>query len=220
MADQQIKIILDTRELRNPIAKLLFEKNIKLEPKRLEVGDFILSDHVVVELKKVPDFVNSLLDGRLFTQAVELRRNFDKPLYIIEGVLEDIFEVRNVAPNAIRAALISLMLDYQIPILFSSQFEDTADILELIAKREQLDLKKEISLRGSKRIWSLSEQQQFLVEGLPLVGPSLAKALLKKFKTPKKIFNAKIDKLMKVAKVGEKKAESIRKLLDEKYESD
>lgn len=215
--EPQIKIILDTRELRNPIAKLLFEKGIKIEAQRLEVGDFILSEQVAVELKKIPDFVNSLLDGRLFTQAVELKRNFEKPLYILEGELEDIFEVRNIAPNAIRAALISLMLDYQIPILFSSQFEDTADILELIAKREQLDLKKEISLRGSKRAWSLAEQQQFLIEGLPLVGPNLAKALLKKFKTPKKIFTAKKDKLMKVEKLGEKKAETIRKVLDEDY---
>lgn len=217
MEQPEIKIIIDDRELRNPIAKHLFEKNIKLESKRLEVGDFILSEHVVVELKKVPDFVNSLVDGRLFPQATEMRRNFDKPLYIIEGDLDDIFEVRNVAPNAIRAALVSLMLDYQIPILFSSECEETAEILALIAKREQIDLKKEISLRGNKRVWSLAEQQQFLVEGLPLVGPNLAKSLLKKFKTPKKVFNAKINKLTKVPKLGEKKAEVIRKILDEEY---
>lgn len=215
--DKEIRIIIDFRELRNPIAKHLFDKNIKLDSQRLEVGDFILSEHVCVELKKVPDFVNSLVDGRLFPQATEMRRNFDKPLYIIEGDLDELFEVRNVAPNAIRGALISLMLDYQIPILFSSDYEDTAEILALIAKREQLRDKKGISLRGSRRVWSLAEQQQFLVEGLPTVGPNLAKSLLKKFKTPKKVFNAKLDKLMKVAKVGEKKAEIIRKILDEEY---
>ncbi len=220
MEQPEIKIIVDFRELRNPLTKLLFEKGIKIDSQRLEVGDFILSDHVVIELKKVPDFVNSLVDGRLFVQAKELRRNFDKPLYIIEGNLDDIFEVRNVAPNAIRAALVSLMLDYQIPILFSSDFEDTAEMLALIAKREQIDNKKEISLRGSRRAWSLAEQQQFLVEGLPLVGPGMAKALLKKFKTPRKIFNAKHEKLQKVPKLGPKKADIIRKLLDEEYKTE
>ncbi len=209
-----LKIIVDHRENKGNLPRLLYEQDIVTETKTLEVGDFIISEDCVVELKKVPDFVNSLVDGRLFTQAKELRENFQKPLYIIEGDLGAIFDVRNVHPNAIRAAMLSLTLDYQIPFLFSHDTEETVNLLISLAKREQLDNNKDVSLRGSKRAWTLEEQQQFLIEGLPLIGPKLAKNLLKEFKSPIKLLNALEDDLTKVEKLGPKKAKIIRELLD------
>jgi|TARA_Y100000310_G_C20629564_1_gene787866 Fanconi anemia group M protein len=209
-----LKIIVDHRENKGQLPRYLYEKDIQIETKALEVGDFILSNDCVVELKKVPDFVNSLVDGRLFSQAKELRENFQKPLYIIEGDLREIFDVRNVHPNAIRAAMLSLTLDYQIPFLFSHDTEETVNLLISLAKREQLDNNKDVSLRGSKRAWTLEEQQQFLIEGLPLIGPKLAKNLLKEFKSPIKLLNALEDDLTKVEKLGPKKAKIIRELLD------
>lgn len=209
-----LKIIVDHRENKGKLPRLLYEQNIITETKTLEVGDFIISDDCVVELKKVPDFVNSLVDGRLFSQAKELRENFQKPLYIIEGELKEIFGVRNVHPNAIRAAMLSLTLDYQIPFLFSHDTEETVNLLISLAKREQLENNKEVSLRGSKRAWTLEEQQQFLIEGLPLIGPKLAKNLLKEFKSPIKLLNALEDDLIKIDKLGPKKAKIIRELLD------
>lgn len=210
-----IKIIIDHRELKTPVAKHLYEQ-VQLDTQQLQVGDFILSNEVVVEKKLTKDFTASLLDGRLFTQAVELKRNFTKPLIIIEGNIEELYE-RNISPNAIKAAMISLIMDYQIPIIFSSDPEDTANILTTIAKREQIDNKKEISLRGSKKAFSLAEQQQFLVEGFPSIGPSLAKNLLKHFKSVKNIVNASVEDLQEVEKVGEKKAETIRRIIDGEY---
>tara|TARA_Y100000034_G_C6849955_1_gene385499 strand:+ start:425 stop:1081 length:657 start_codon:yes stop_codon:yes gene_type:complete len=213
--DPIIKIIIDHREGRGTLPRFLYEKEIEVETQSLEVGDFILSNECVVELKKVPDFVNSLVDGRLFTQAMELRENFQKPLYIIEGELSEIFQIRNIHPNAIRAAMLSLLLDYQIPFLFSHDTEETANLLVTLARREQLENQKGISLRGSKRVWTLEEQQQFLIEGLPLVGPKLAKKLLKEFKTPVNLLNAKEEDLQKIDKMGPKKAKAIRELLDQ-----
>ena len=72
--------------------QLLKDLQIKLIYKNLEVGDFILSDDVCVERKIVSDFVNSLLDRRLFTQAIEIKRNFDKPLFILEGSIDELVE--------------------------------------------------------------------------------------------------------------------------------
>lgn len=209
-----LKIIMDHRENRGQLPRLLYERDLIIETKTLEVGDFIISDDCVVELKKVPDFVNSLVDGRLFSQAKELRENFKKPLYIIEGELRDIFGVRNVHPNAIRAAMISLTLDYQIPFLFSHDSEETVNLLVSLVRREQLEKNKDISLRGSKRAWTREKQQQFLIEGLPLIGPKLAKNLLKEFKSPIKLLTAIEEDLTKVDKLGPKKAKMIREILD------
>jgi len=216
--EQKVKVLVDYRE--SEIAKILFELGAEVETSSLEVGDFILSEDVVVELKVCGDFVASLIDGRLFSQAKELKNNFKKPLYIIEGDINEMFEVRNVHPNALRAALVSLALDYGFPLIFSRNREETGEILMIIAKREQFENSKEISLRGSKKNWTLAEQQQFLIEGLPLVGPKLAKNLLKEFGNPTNIINAGIEDLQKVDKIGKKKSGAIRKLLEGLYKED
>ena len=209
-----MKIIIDHREARGALPRMLYDLNLEVDTQTLEVGDFIISEDVVVELKKVPDFVNSLLDGRLFSQAKELKENFMKPIYIIEGDLQNLFEIRNVHPNAIRAAMISLLLDYQIPFLFSHSEYETANILCSLVKREQKDGGKSIGLRGSKRVWTLEEKQQFLIEGLPLVGPKLAKNLLKKFKSPANILSADKEAMLGIDKLGPKKYKLIRDVLD------
>ena len=46
---------------------------MKLELRQLDVGDYRLSDRVVVEYKTVPDFVASIIDGRLLQQLRGLR---------------------------------------------------------------------------------------------------------------------------------------------------
>jgi Fanconi anemia group M protein len=209
-----MKIIIDHREARGALPRILYDLNLEVDTQTLEVGDFIISEDVVVELKKVPDFVNSLLDGRLFSQAKELKENFMKPIYIIEGDLKNLFEIRNVHPNAIRAAMISLLLDYQIPFLFSHSEYETANILCSLVKREQKDGNKSIGLRGSKRVWTLEEKQQFLIEGLPLVGPKLAKNLLREFKSPTNILSADKEAMLGIDKLGPKKYKLIRDVLD------
>jgi Fanconi anemia group M protein len=209
-----MKIIIDHRESRGSLPVMLEKLGLDLDIQTLEIGDFIISEDVVVELKNIGDFVNSLVDGRLFSQAKELKENFLKPLYIIEGDLDDLFEVRNVHPNAIRAAMISLLLDYQIPFIYTSSKIETANILHSLVKREQKDGERSVGLRGSKRMWTLEEKQQFLIEGLPLVGPKLAKNLLKEFKSPAKILCANEDELLNIEKLGPKKYKLIKEILD------
>ena len=56
-----MKIIIDHREARGTLPRSLFDLGLEIETQTLEVGDFIISEDVVVELKTVPDFVNSLV---------------------------------------------------------------------------------------------------------------------------------------------------------------
>jgi Fanconi anemia group M protein len=211
-----IIIYADDRELQSRVCKKLFELKADIKPIRLEVGDYILSKDVCAERKTVKDFVNSIIDKRLFQQAKDLTENFKKPLMIIEGA-EDIFSQRNIHPNAIRGAIAALTIDFSIPIIQTDDADETAQLLYFIAKREQLENDKPIALRGKRAGLTFPQQQEFLVEGLPLVGPTLAKSLLKKFGSVEKVFTASETELKKVDKVGEKKAKGIRKVITEKY---
>jgi Fanconi anemia group M protein len=145
-----------------------------------------------------------------------LRENFEIPLLIIQGE-EDIYSMRNVYPNAIRGMLSTIAVSYNIPIIHSQNLKDTAGILKIIAKREQDPNLKNFYLRNERKPLTLKEQQEYIIESLPGVGPSLSKSLLSNFKSVKDIFNADIDKLKEVEKIGKKKAENIRKVIDGGY---
>ncbi|MEA3254774.1 MAG: helicase-related protein, partial [Candidatus Altiarchaeota archaeon] len=63
-----IKIFVDVREKNSKVLKILCEK-ADIDMRQLDVGDFILSDRVCVERKTVEDFLSSIIDKRLFSQA-------------------------------------------------------------------------------------------------------------------------------------------------------
>ncbi|WP_456416154.1 DEAD/DEAH box helicase [Methanocaldococcus sp.] len=207
--EKPIKIIVDVRE--KNIAKLL-HKYADVELKTLEVGDYVLSDRVVVERKTSEDFVNSIIDKRLFSQLKNLKK-VEKPLLIIEG---DNFS--RIHENALKGAILSVIFDFGIPILFTKNVDETVDLLIKIAEKEQLKEKRPITIRYGKTTMSLKEQQRFIVESLPDVGGALADRLLKHFKTVERVFIAKEDELMEVEGVGEERAKKIRKVLTAKYE--
>ena len=216
------KIIVDYREDKK-IVKELYKQKIDVEVKSLTSADFVMQikdidGHVkdlAIERKTIGDFLNSIIDKRILTQLIALKENFPLQLLIIEGE-ENIYRIRNFHPNSIRGMLSSIAIDYQIPILYTKNYRDTAAYLALIARRLEKP-KRHISLVSKRKPLTLKEQQEYLIESLPGIGPSLSKSLLKKFKSVKNVINAKEDKLQKVEKIGEKKSKMIREVLDSEY---
>lgn len=218
-------IIIDHRERSSGIIKELAKRKLDVKVKQLVTADFIIQTkdsngvihNVGIEKKTQTDFLNSIIDKRIIKQLITLKENFSVPLIIIEGS-ENIYRLRNFHPNAIRGMLAAIAIDFQVPILHTKNFRDTASLLEIIAKRLE-NPPRHISLLKKRKPASLKEQQEFLIESLPGVGPTLAKSLLKKFKSVKKVINAKEEKLQKTEKIGKTKAKEIKKIIDLKYNS-
>ncbi|RLG19428.1 hypothetical protein DRN67_02695 [Candidatus Micrarchaeota archaeon] len=211
----KVVVIMDERERKSVMRSMLEEMGAEVRQIVLNVGDFILSDRVVVERKTRNDFENSIIDGRLFKQA-EAMKQFKKAVMIVEG---ENFEGR-INRKALLGAITSLMLDHDIQLFFTVDEERTAELLFTIARREQLIEKRPVRLKGDKRVSTLAQQQQMIVESLPNVGPQFARALLKKFGTVEKVMKASEKQLLKVKRMGEKKARLIRKVLSEKWKND
>ncbi|NOZ76583.1 MAG: DEAD/DEAH box helicase [Euryarchaeota archaeon] len=209
-----IEVIVDSRELASSVVRELLDLGVISKPKKLDVADYILSDRVGVERKTAADFVSSIMDKRLMEQAMALKRSFSRPLLIIEG--GDIYSVRNVHPNAIRGALASLLVDYGLPLVFTNDEKETAQLLAAIARREREE-GREVQIRGEKFAPSLREQQEFIVAGLPKVNTVIARRLLEEFGTVEGVFTAEEEELQKVEKIGKKIAEEIRKVLTSRY---
>jgi Fanconi anemia group M protein len=215
----EIKIIVDNREKGSQVIKeLLSMPNVVLNLATLEVGDFILSDEVCIEFKTKGDFVDSLIDKRVFEQAKSLRAGYSSPVIMVQGT-EDLFSLRNINHNAIRGFISSLCIDFRIPVIFTGTPKETASYIYLIAKREQVERKRSISLH-QKKPKSLWEIQEYIVSSIPWIGPALSKPLLAQFGTIRELANAEIDDLIKLENIGPEKAKSIFDVLNSKYKTD
>ena len=122
-------------------------------------------------------------------------------------------------PKALRGAIISLAVDYKLPVLFFDDSKEFAEFVYALGEREQLRELREIRVRFGKKGVSLQEQQRFITESLPGVGPKNARALLEHFKTVQDVFEADVDELEDVEGIGKKKAEEIRRVLSSNYEN-
>lgn len=207
-------VFADTREGNSKVIRHLSEMEIDVKVQAMAVGDYQVSDEVVIERKTAKDFVDSIVDKRLFKQAISLMEEFKRPLIILEG--DDLYNGM-INPNAIRGSIASIALDFGISIIPTRNAQDTAAMIKRIAIREQSGEKTPIQIRTDKKPVNLWEQQLFIIESLPNIGPVNAKNLLEHFGTVANIINASESQLQEVEGIGKKTAANIRKVVDSKY---
>ena len=213
--DQEIKIFVDTRESKSGIAKELVELGIKIDLQQLEIAAYILSSRVGVERKDVADLSQSIIDGRLFPQLIALKRNYEKPILIIEG--ETLYGHRALNPEAIRGAISSIVINFDIGLIWSRNPKDTARFLRNIAKREQLQADKTPLIRTEKAPTDPSELLEFIVAGFPKINTVLARRILNKFGSLENFFNASSDELQELKGIGKKMAKEILEIIKMEY---
>jgi ERCC4-type nuclease len=223
MSLKEITIVCDVREKSSKIdlsLKDLSSKDIKVNIifEQLKVGDFQISQDIVIERKTIKDLESSIIDGRIFNQIKDLV-NIKRSSIIIEGDLNKLFsQNQRINKKAIIGLLTSIGINYRIPIFFTKDISETAIFLYTIAKKEQIINKnKDLKLRYNKTKMSGSDFQLFIMQSFPDVGPTLAKSILKEFKSIKNISNASVQDLLKVSKLGPKKAQKIKYLFEREY---
>ncbi len=207
-------VYVDSREGNSKVIRHLTEMEIDVKVRSMAVGDYQVSDDVVIERKTAKDFVDSIIDKRLFKQARELSEEFKRPLLILEG--DDIYNGM-IHPNAVRGTLAAIAIDFGISIIPTRNSQDTAAMIKRIAVREQNGEKTHIQIRTDKKPVSLWEQQLFIIESLPNIGPVNAKNLLQHFGSVEKVISASENELQEVEGIGKKTAKNIRKVVESKY---
>lgn len=209
-----IVIEIDYREKDSGIVEILREQeNFAIDVKKLSIGDYLINKHIAVERKTTKDFILSLIDGRLFSQAARLKRHAAVQFMIIEGT--DLFHTGyEIDPQAIKGALVSLSVSWQIPLIFSRSSCGTAEILTL-AGRQDGKYHDEILKRMGRKSKCIQTQKLYFLQGLPGIGPGIAKRMLEYFGSIEKVVNAHKYELSGIKGIGKKKASSIRKIITE-----
>ena len=212
--NQELVVYVDTREGNSKVIRALDTIGVKVKVNTMAVADYQVSEEVAIERKTAKDFVDSIVDKRLFKQARMMMEEFKKPIMILEG---DDFYSGFINPNAIRGAMTSIALDYGISIIPTRTAEDTAAMIKRIAIREQKGEKRSIQIRTERKPQNLWEQQLFIIESLPNIGPVHAKRLLEHFGSVKAVLDADEKKLQEVEGIGKKTAKNIRDVVEGKY---
>lgn len=210
--EKKEKITMDYRERNCLVYSELIKLGIKVEIKELKIADYIVKD-VAVERKTISDFISSMINKRLIRQLEEMQQ-YENKLLIVEGFDEEElyydegFREGGMHPNAVRGFLLSILLKYKVPIIFTKDCPDTARFIAVLAKKQG----KEISLNVNKKGLTSNEQKQFILEGFSGIGPTTSKKLLAKFKTLKNIFNAPEKEIEEI--LG-KKTEKFKKMIND-----
>ena len=190
----RVKIRMDYREKASGLIDLLQETELILEVGPVPYGDYIINETITIERKTARDFLISIIDGRLFKQLSNLKKHCPRPLLLIEG---NPYETDLAFdPLAIKGALLSTQAIWYVPVLFSNSKEETSDIFLMLGRQEESNLDV-VPLRGGYRPKRLKSRQLFLIQGLPQVGPTMAKRLLEHFGSAAKIMNATVAELMR-----------------------
>ncbi len=204
--DGKIIVACDYREKKVINALKTFGAHISESP--LSVGDFIVSDQVVIERKDHPDFVSSIIDGRLFDQARIMKKEFEKPVFIIEGSSN-----RNISINALKAAMSTLIINYGASVISTKNPKDTALTIYWIANKEQIGRNRPVSIKIGKKSKDLKKLKEQIISGIPGINSVISKRLLDKFGSIEGVFSASEDELKKVRGIGEKMAHNMRNIL-------
>ena len=133
MKTDPISILADYREVPSKIPKILKELGARVELTQLKTGDYIINNEVIVERKSKDDFILSIIQGRLFSQCARMKKSSHYQIMLIEG--NPYNTNHKIDRQAIKGALLSITLSWQIPVIYSANTLDSANMLLMAANQ-------------------------------------------------------------------------------------
>jgi DNA excision repair protein ERCC-4 len=210
---ENIRIIVDERERKSGIPDLLKAVGMGVEMKTLPIGDYIVAPETIVERKSIKDLMASVFDGRLYDQCNRLKENFEHPIVLVEGNVDEIEEITD-NPLVFYGAISRVTLEFKIPIIHTPSASHTAKLLVALCSKK--DGPTGPYLKKIKKSSNLETQQLSTLCSLPGIGEKFAVRMLEKFGTPLKVFSATTSELAKVEGLGEARAKKIKNMLTTK----
>ncbi|MFZ3167548.1 MAG: ERCC4 domain-containing protein [Candidatus Methanoperedens sp.] len=136
---QAVKVVVDSRELRSGVVKMLEKQGIEIEITTLELGNYIANNRIAFERLTIDDFLKSFFeDMRLFGQIKHLAGSYERPILIIEGE-DPFFPGRTIDPSFIQGFLKTIAVSFRVPTLYTLNEAQTADVISSIARAEHSD---------------------------------------------------------------------------------
>jgi Fanconi anemia group M protein len=112
--------------------------------------------------------------------------------------------------------LAALSIDMGVSVLFSRDEQDTAQMLMVLARREEGD-RGEHKVHPHKTRRSVKEEQEYIISAFPEIGMKNARLLLSHFGSIQRMVNASLEELVAIKGIGEKTGQKVFELCRAKY---
>mgnify|MGYP000285870465 CR=1 FL=1 len=190
-------IIVDVHEPEDIVLRLT-ELGVDVSREYLEVGDYVIGEHIGIERKTVNDALKSIYDGRYYDQVYNLKENFDRPMVYIIG--------RAYIPRDIRVVRVLrtvTYLSYGVPVFQVDSDRDFIwDMIELHKKSNKKKPSRRPVKVKSSRSRSIEEIRSDIFTCIYGIGRSTADILSQTY-TIKELVNMSEEELRKI-KVGKR----------------
>ena len=135
----RITVVVDTRE-QEPYH--FDPESVTAVRRALHAGDYSLEgweDQVAVERKTLEDLVGTVIRSRKrFSKELERLAGFESACILVEASLSDILAERyrsGAHPNAVLGAVLSIVVDFDIPVFFCSDRQSACRFVEGYLRR-------------------------------------------------------------------------------------
>jgi DNA excision repair protein ERCC-4 len=210
------RVIADERERQSGVPERLSGLDVRVYYTRLAVGDYVVNPEIAAERKSIADFVSSVYDGRLFAQASALASSYRKPYIIVEG---DVTKVSGMVKNlsSYYGAIASVTLAYDLRLMHTANTDETALAIAALVKNSRARPIPPGLVQAPPKSKDEAQQQLYFVSALPGVGMKLARKMLGRHGTPRRVVSLTEAQFAVIPGVGAKRASKIAHVLDTRY---
>ena len=212
------KLIIDSRESSNLYEYVVSEAsslNIPTEKQWLEIGDYVYSD-VCVEAKSTIDFLQSVINKRLWNQIDNMDSHYEHSIIMIHGSLHEAMEypkyvkmniAKSLLKNKFFGAIGKITLDTDCKLFWVEGPQKAAKIMTTIFKMRPID-RQIIKPQLLKRITTEDLRMNMLCN-IKGISETKAKKLLEIWGSIMEIGEAEPNELSIVDGIGETLANRI-----------
>lgn len=203
-------LIANIREKESSLIPLLHKEGVAIKFTPLKLVDYIAAGKIAIIRRTMNEFVAELQNKVVYRTAIEFKRDFPDPLYIVEGKLT----VDSSSATSVRAGITYLSVGRRIPIIYTTGAEDTAKYISLLLKQSEFSSEREpapiaIPVEAEDKQPTEGNYQEQILALIPGVTPANVKTLTETFGSLKSVFGASEDKLKAIKSIGPKKAKTI-----------
>tara|TARA_R110000744_G_scaffold145082_3_gene257281 strand:- start:420 stop:1103 length:684 start_codon:yes stop_codon:yes gene_type:complete len=217
------KLIIDSREnsdLYRAVKSEAIKLNLMTEKQWLEVGDYVFQD-VCFEAKSTIDFLQSIINKRLWNQLDNMDRHYEHCFLIIHGSLHEAMNypkyvnvnmTEQLITNKFYGAIGKISLDTDVKIFWVEGPRKAAKIMTTICKMRPIE-RNVIKPSLLKRI-TTDDLRINLLGTIKGVSEMKAQQLIDEFGSLMEIGEADIKDITKIDGIGTKTAERIVDVLN------
>ena len=225
----KMKLYIDSREdskLTSFIMEKAKKRFVPYEKKWMEVGDYVIGD-VCFEAKSSQDFLQSVMNKRIWIQLDNMDKHYNKNFVIIYGSLNDAMKITKYIKsfsesskeskkirlsNMYYGAIGRIRLDYDAEVILCNNAKEASEQLITLAKMIPVE-RQIIEPSIIKRI-ATHDVRIDLLTTIKGVSNKKAKALLNQFECIIEIADCDISEMVEIDGIGEIIAQRIKSVLN------